>query len=262
MSSDTTFLAIFLGSKTSPRMAAWMALSEAERKAKEKAGMEAWMAWAKQHEAALVTMGGPLGKTKRVSAGGIEDVSNALGAFTVVKAASHEAAARLFENHPHFTIFPGEAVEVMPVMPIPTMPRAERISVETTVDAPIAHVWKAYTTPADITQWNAASDDWHTPRATVDLREGGAFSSRMEAKDGSMGFDFAGVYTKIVPHERIEYAFGDRAAEVVFTPGMQGVLVRVTFDSEPTHSIAQQRTGWQAILDNFKRHAEATKSGR
>ncbi len=87
-----------------------------------------------------------------------------------------------------------------------------QITVETTVNAPVAEVWRAYTTPEDIKQWNAASPDWHTTKATVDLREGGAFSSRMEAKDGSMGFDFAGTYTRIVPHERIEYAFGDRTA--------------------------------------------------
>src|SRR5262249_22781458 len=86
-----------------------------------------------------------------------------------------------------------------------------------------------YTTPADIMNWNAASDDWHTTKATVDLREGGAFSSRMEAKDGSMGFDFAGTYTKIVEHKRIEYAFGDRKAEIEFTPDPKGVTVRVTF---------------------------------
>lgn len=85
-----------------------------------------------------------------------------------------------------------------------------RITVETTVAAPIDQVWRAYTTPADIVKWNAASDDWHTTKATVDLREGGAFSSRMEAKDGSMGFDFAGTYTKIVEHRLIEYAFGDQ----------------------------------------------------
>ena len=94
-----------------------------------------------------------------------------------------------------------------------------RLKVETTVAAPIEQVWRAYTTPADIMNWNAASDDWHTTKATVDLREGGAFSSRMEAKDGSMGFDFAGTYTKIVEHKRIEYAFGDRKAEIEFTPG-------------------------------------------
>src|SRR6266516_242056 len=93
-----------------------------------------------------------------------------------------------------------------------------KINVETTVAAPIEQVWRAYTTPAEIKQWNAASDDWHTTAASVDLREGGAFSSRMEAKDGSMGFDFAGTYTKIVEHKLIEYACGDRMAQVECTP--------------------------------------------
>jgi uncharacterized protein YndB with AHSA1/START domain len=125
--------------------------------------------------------------------------------------------------------------------------------------APIEQVWRAYTTPEDIKQWNAASDDWHTPAATVDLRVGGVFSSRMEAKDGSMGFDFAGTYTKIIEHKLIEYSFGDRTAEVEFTPGPNSVGVRVTFDSESTHSIEQQREGWQAILNNFARHVEAKR---
>lgn len=129
-----------------------------------------------------------------------------------------------------------------------------QITVETTIAAPIAEVWRAYTTPADIMQWNAASDDWHTPSASVDLREGGAFCSRMEARDGSMGFDFAGTYTKIVEHELIETEFGGRAAHITFTQTPEGVRVRVSFDSEPSHSIEQQREGWQAILDNFARH--------
>lgn len=137
-----------------------------------------------------------------------------------------------------------------------------KITVETTVAAPIAEVWRAYTTPADILQWNAASDDWHTTAATVDLREGGAFSSRMEAKDGSMGFDFAGTYTRIVPHALIAYAFGDRTAQVVFTGGERGVNLRVTFDAETTHSEEQQRSGWQAILDRFARHVEARQRAR
>ncbi|MGJ5178478.1 SRPBCC family protein [Bradyrhizobium oligotrophicum] len=135
-----------------------------------------------------------------------------------------------------------------------------RITVETIVAAPVDQVWRAYTTPADIVRWNAASDDWHTTKATVDLREGGAFSSRMEAKDGSMGFDFAGTYTKIAEHERIEYAFGDRRAEVTFQPGPKGVVVRVVFDAESTHSVEQQQGGWQAILDSFARHVEAKKA--
>jgi uncharacterized protein YndB with AHSA1/START domain len=131
-----------------------------------------------------------------------------------------------------------------------------KITVETSVAAPIETVWDAYTTSEDIKHWNAASDDWHTTSASVDLREGGTFSSRMEAKDGSMGFDFAGTYTKIIEHKLIEYSFGDRTAQVVFTPNPTRVGVRVTFDSETTHSIEQQRGGWQAILDNFARYVE------
>ena len=119
MTTNDTYLAIFLGSKTSPRMKAWMALPEAERRAKEQEGMAAWKAWVEKHRAAISAMGGPLGKTKKITAGGVEDVSNAMGAFMVVRADSHAAATKLFENHPHFTIFPGESVEVMPVMPIP-----------------------------------------------------------------------------------------------------------------------------------------------
>lgn len=134
-----------------------------------------------------------------------------------------------------------------------------KIAVETIIAAPIEQVWRAYTTPEDIKQWNAASDDWHTIAAAVDLRVGGAFSSRMEAKDGSMGFDFAGTYTNIVEHKSIEYSFGDRAAQVEFVENPQGVTVRVTFDGESTHSSEQQREGWQAILNNFARHVEARR---
>ena len=132
-----------------------------------------------------------------------------------------------------------------------------KIVVHTTVAAPIDAVWRAYTSPDDIKQWNTASPDWHTTAATVDLREGGAFSSRMEAKDGSMGFDFAGTYTQVIPDERIDYAFGDRVAHITFAPGADGIAVTVSFDAEQTHSEAQQRDGWQAILENFKRHVEA-----
>lgn len=136
-----------------------------------------------------------------------------------------------------------------------------KITVETTVRAPIAIVWRAYTTPEDIKQWNAASDDWHTTAATVDLRVGGAFSSRMEAKDGSMGFDFAGTYTNVVENKLIEYSFGDRTARVEFSESGNGVSVGVTFEAEETHSVEQQRAGWQAILDNFARHVEAAHTG-
>ena len=131
-----------------------------------------------------------------------------------------------------------------------------KIVVSTVVQAPIHEVWRAYTTPEDIKLWNAASPDWHTTSATVDLRPGGKFSSRMEAKDGSFGFDFAGEYTKVVHHQLIEYAFGDRAASVEFVDSAGGVTVQVTFDSEPAHSEEQQRTGWQAILENFARHVK------
>ncbi|HTO84915.1 MAG TPA: hypothetical protein VMQ73_22020 [Methylomirabilota bacterium] len=119
MSQNDTYLAVFLGSKTSPRMQAWMTLPEPERRKKEQEGMAAWKAWVQKHQADVVVMGGPLGKTRKITAGGIADVSNEMAAFMVVRAASHEAAARLFENHPHFSIFPGESVEVMPVLPIP-----------------------------------------------------------------------------------------------------------------------------------------------
>lgn len=132
----------------------------------------------------------------------------------------------------------------------------EKIIVETLVHAPVDKVWSAYTTPADITQWNAASDDWHTTRASVDLRVGGEFSSRMEAKDGSFGFDFAGTYTKVVPHEVLAYAFGERAATVTFTPGAQGVTVRVEADAETQYPLEQQQQGWQAILNNFARYVQ------
>jgi uncharacterized protein YndB with AHSA1/START domain len=132
-----------------------------------------------------------------------------------------------------------------------------KVTVETLVNAPVTNVWTAYTTPEDIKQWNTASDDWHTTSSTVDLRVGGQFSSRMEAKDGSFGFDFAGTYTRIVPHELIEYAFGDRDATVEFVPATNGVTVRVTFDAETTHPEEQQRQGWQAILNNFAKHVVA-----
>jgi uncharacterized protein YndB with AHSA1/START domain len=131
-----------------------------------------------------------------------------------------------------------------------------KITVETHVRARIEDIWRAWTTPEDIIQWNTATPEWHTPRATVDLREGGRFCSRMEAKDGSMGFDFEGTYTKIVPLERIEATFGDRTLQVEFIPGTDGVTVRETFDAENTYPIEQQRQGWQTILDNFKRHVE------
>ena len=130
-----------------------------------------------------------------------------------------------------------------------------KIRVEVIAPVPVDKAWQVYTSPEAIKQWNAASDDWHTVSAAVDLREGGTFSSRMEAKDGSMGFDFAGTYTRIIPHQRIEYVFGERGAEVEFTPVAGGTRVCVTFDGETTYPVEQQRQGWQAILDRFASYA-------
>jgi uncharacterized protein YndB with AHSA1/START domain len=134
-----------------------------------------------------------------------------------------------------------------------------KITVSTVVAAPIERVWEAYTTPEDIMVWNAASTDWHTTHAQVDLREGGKFVSRMEAKDGSAGFDFEGVYTKIDYHSRIEYAFGGREAQVLFSEAADTVTVTVSFDAESMHTEEQQREGWQAILDSFRRHVEGKR---
>ena len=131
-----------------------------------------------------------------------------------------------------------------------------KIVVSTLVTAPLHDVWHAYTSPEDIKAWNTASPDWHTTAASVDLRPGGKFSSRMEAKDGSFGFDFAGEYTKVVPYQVIEYVFGDRVGLVEFTETTSGVTVTVMFDGETTHSEEQQRSGWQSILDNFSRHVK------
>lgn len=131
------------------------------------------------------------------------------------------------------------------------------ITIRTSVRAPLATVWRAYTTPADIVQWNAASADWHTTAATVDLRVGGTFSSRMEAKDGSVGFDFAGTYTAVELERLLAYAFGDRTARIEFAEAGGAVTVTVAFDAETEHSVEKQEAGWQAILDNFRRHVEA-----
>ncbi len=119
MGTKDTYLAVFLGSKSSPSMLAWNALADDERRAREREGMAAWTAWAQKNQGAIVEMGGPLGKTREVTANGSAETSNNLAAFTIVRAPSLEAAARLFEQHPHFSIFPGDAVQIMPVLPIP-----------------------------------------------------------------------------------------------------------------------------------------------
>jgi len=133
-----------------------------------------------------------------------------------------------------------------------------KITVETTVNAPIEKVWETWTRPEHIVKWNYASDDWHSPWAKADFREGGNFSARMEAKDGSMGFDFGGVYDVIKENEYIEYTIGDgRKVQVTFIN--QGTSTRVveTFEAENTHPIELQKGGWQAILDNFKKYTES-----
>lgn len=135
-----------------------------------------------------------------------------------------------------------------------------KITIETTVKSDLDAVWAAWNDPADIKKWNAASDDWHTTESTVDLREGGTFSSRMQAKDGSAGFDFNGTYTRVVDHKLIEYTMSDgRAVRVEFAKGEGSVVVRETFEAESQNDVEQQRRGWQAILDNFARYVEAKK---
>ena len=136
-----------------------------------------------------------------------------------------------------------------------------KITVETAVKAPLERVWQAWNNPEDIKRWNAASGDWHTPRSSVDLREGGKFSSRMEAKDGSMGFDFEGTYTRIVPQRLVEYRIGDgREVSVEFREQDGRIVVRETFDAETQNPAEMQRRGWQAILDSFARHVEGGRS--
>lgn len=133
-----------------------------------------------------------------------------------------------------------------------------KITVETLVRAEPQKVWNAWNNPDDIKQWNAAQDDWHTTASSVDLREGGRFSSRMEARDGSQGFDFEGVYTRIIPMQLIEYQMGDkRNVRVEFHRHPDGVMIRETFDAEDVYPPEQQQQGWQAILDNFARYVEA-----
>lgn len=133
-----------------------------------------------------------------------------------------------------------------------------KISIETFVRANIARVWSAWTTPADINQWNAANDDWHNPRSENDLRVGGKFCYRMEAKNGEMGFDFGGTYTQVVTEKLIEYVLGDnRTVSVTFTAIDGGVRVVETFEAEDANSAELQRQGWQSILNRFALYVES-----
>lgn len=132
-----------------------------------------------------------------------------------------------------------------------------KVTVQAVIQAPIDKVWSYWTEPEHITKWNQASDDWHAPKAENDLRAGGTFLTRMEAKDGSMGFDFGGVYDEVKTHELISYTMGDgRRVEITFAAEGQDTKVVETFDAESTHPVEFQQAGWQAIMDNFKKYVE------
>jgi uncharacterized protein YndB with AHSA1/START domain len=139
------------------------------------------------------------------------------------------------------------------------METSKKIKVETTVQAPVEKVWEYWTEPTHIKKWNNASEDWHTPIAENDLRSGGKFLSRMEAKDGSFGFDFGGTYDEVKLHEVIAYTMEDgRQVKITFKGRENETEVIETFDAEATNPIEMQQQGWQAILDNFKKYAEQT----
>ncbi|HZX59466.1 MAG TPA: SRPBCC family protein [Mucilaginibacter sp.] len=134
------------------------------------------------------------------------------------------------------------------------------ITIEAIVNVPVEKAWEVYTNPKHVTQWNHASDDWHSPSAENDLRVGGAFSYRMEAKDGSFGFDFGGIYDEVKPNELLSYTIGDgRTVKNVFAKEGNATKVTVTFEAENQNPVEMQRGGWQAILDNFKMYAESVK---
>lgn len=138
------------------------------------------------------------------------------------------------------------------------MENKEKVTVQATVNAPVEKAWKLFSTPADIMQWSHASDDWHTPRAENDLRTGGSFTSTMAAKDGSFSFDFGGVYDDVKEHQLIAYTMGDgRKVSVTFQQSGNTTTVTETFEAENENPVEMQRGGWQAILDNFKKHVEA-----
>lgn len=136
-------------------------------------------------------------------------------------------------------------------------PEKTIVTVNTTINAPLEKVWKIWTDPEHIRHWNSASPDWHTTKAENDLREGGKFSSRMEAKDGSMGFDFEGIYDQIIPDTLIAYTLGDdRKVRIEFAAKEDQTSVTESFEAESTHPVEFQKAGWQAIMDNFKAYTE------
>lgn len=132
-----------------------------------------------------------------------------------------------------------------------------KITIEVTVKAPAKTVWKLWKNPEDIIKWNNASDDWHTTRSENDLRKGGKFVSRMEAKDGSIGFDFTGIYDEVIPNKRIAYTLEDgRKVDIIFEDNGKETHITQSFEAESENSIEMQRDGWQAIMNNFKKYAE------
>lgn len=135
---------------------------------------------------------------------------------------------------------------------------AEKITIDTLIDAPLDKVWTCYTDPDHITRWNFASDDWCCPSASNDLRVGGRYTARMEAKDGSFGFDFGGTYTELTPRASMSYVLDDgRAVTTRFEQIDDKTRVTTAFEAEGQNPVEMQRDGWQAILNNFKAHAEA-----
>lgn len=132
-----------------------------------------------------------------------------------------------------------------------------KVTVRATVNAPVEKVWKSWTEPTHITQWNSPSEDWHSPSAENDLRAGGKFLARMEAKDGSYGFDFGGIYDEVRNHEYIGYTLGDgRKVEIIFSSKGNETEVVETFEAENENPVDFQQAGWQAIMDNFKKYTE------
>ena len=136
----------------------------------------------------------------------------------------------------------------------------KKITIEANINVPIEKTWKLYTEPKHITKWNNASEDWHTPKAENDLRMGGKFLFRMEAKDGSFGFDFGGIYAEVKTNSLIAYTIGDgRKVIVKFTKEKESTKITIEFEAENTNPIEMQRNGWQSILNNFKKYVENSK---
>ncbi|OYU64535.1 MAG: polyketide cyclase [Cytophagaceae bacterium BCCC1] len=137
-------------------------------------------------------------------------------------------------------------------------PEITKITVEVDINASVELVWACFNTPEHVVKWNAASDDWHTPKASNDLRVGGQFNNRMEAKDGSFGFDFIGIYSEVIENQKISYAMEDgRTVDIFFEANGDGTHLKEIFVAETENSVELQKEGWQAILDNFKKHVES-----